>query len=189
MRAKVLVITFVLGCSNTPSEPDAAAPTGYGGGCPSAQPQPPAMCSTEGVECEYPGMEDFCTNVFQCMGGQFDSEIGYCGTADITGTLCATTFAGVPAGQACSTIVQCDYVDGRCTCAGKGDAGADAGLVWSCTETPAGCPAMRPLLGMNCAPTGKVCDYGACFVEDTTFASPLALRCTGGIWIRAGCGE
>ncbi len=186
---KLLALAFIIGCSNTPSSPDAAAPTGYGGGCPSAQPQAQGPCTTEGVECEYPGMEEFCTNVFQCMGGQFDSEIGYCGTPAITGTLCAATLQGVPAGQVCSTIVQCDYVDGRCSCAGDGmDAGVDAALEWSCTKTPTGCPATRPLLGMNCAPAGKTCDYGACFVEDTTFASPLALSCSGGIWVRAACG-
>jgi hypothetical protein len=135
-------------------------------------------------------MEDFCANVLQCVGGQFTAEVGYCGTPDITMGLCAMTLSGNPAGSTCSTIVQCDYADGRCTCSNIVDGGAvtDGGLSWSCTKTPASCPADRPLLGMNCAPEGKLCDYGACSVEDTTFASPLALRCTNGIWVRAGCG-
>ena len=186
----VFVVLALSGCSNTPVVPDAAGPTGYGGGCPNKKPFPNGACTNEGTECEYSGNEDFCTNVFQCMGGQFNTEIGYCGTPDITGMLCATTLSGVPAGSACTTVVQCDYTDGRCTCSNLIDGGsvADAGLKWSCTAAPPGCPTQRPFLGMNCAPEGKVCDYGACFVEDTTFAAPLALRCTQGIWIRAGCG-
>jgi hypothetical protein len=191
-RRVLLALVMTSACSTTPPPPPDAGPqpTGYGGGCPSSSPEAGAACSNAGTECEYPTGEEFCANVLQCVSGAYVSEVGYCGTPNITGSFCATTFAGTPVGSACQTIVQCDYKDGRCSCSNYVDGGiVDGGaLKWSCTSTPLGCPSARPFLGMNCAPEGRVCDYGACSVEDTTFASPLALRCSGGIWVRAGCG-
>ncbi len=181
------LVALVSACSgSTATVPDAGGPTGYGGGCPDAAPANNDACTNEAVECEYHGTEKFCGQVFLCSGGKQSFEAGYCGTSDITGTLCASKLADVPVGKSCTStgVVQCDYGNGRCSCS---DLGSDAGLVWHCTSTPTDCPDARPLLGMNCAPEGKKCDYGACLVEDTSFASPLAFRCTAGIWVRAGC--
>jgi hypothetical protein len=191
MKLALLVATLVMSaCSNNTVPPiEAGGPTGYGGGCPSTAPPPSGNCTNEGTECEYAGQLEFCGNVLQCTSGQYVPQIGYCGTPDITGNLCAKTLSGVPVGTSCPQIVQCDFTGGRCSCSNQVDGGlTDGGFTWSCTHTPPGCPSKRPLLGMNCAPEGKSCDYGACTVEDTSFASPLALRCTGGIWVRAGCG-
>src|SRR5262249_38929783 len=142
-----------------------------------------AACTHEGVECEYgASKEEFCGDVYQCSSGTWSAEVGYCGTPDITGNLCPDASTAVQVGNTCPQIVQCDYKNARCSCSNENH--PDATTHWNCTTTPPGCPAQRPLLGMSCAPEGTTCDYGVCNVEDTTFASPLAVACKGGIWTR-----
>lgn len=84
--------------------------------------------------------------------------------------------------------VRCAYPDERLTCgcapripdAGASRDAGDGGVMyaWTCIETDAGCPRVRPRIGAACV-RPMTCDYGACAFDDG-----VATRCYSGTWIR-----
>lgn len=187
MRWRVLLVVpaIGLGCGGTTAGGDGGAGADGGSACPATFPADRTACSPNGLECEYAGSAQFCSRVTSCYG-TFTHIDGVCGIPP--GGACPATKAQVSVGQACTTMVTCDYADGRCGCVPPaGPVAADGGgLTWQCTVAPANCPTERPLLGTACTTEGRVCDYGACALgaNGGTYNTPLARRCTGGVWVR-----
>jgi hypothetical protein len=145
-----------------------------------------------------------CNDFLKCSGYQWELEPS-ARSAREAGA-CAQTCPTDPAtpGAACeppiSNTLICEYQLTTCGCgrpatdggikkdgsteggvdAGASDAGkADAGkYVWTCVEPGPGCPRVRPRVGSPCVKP-ITCDYGAC-----TFDDGLAVRCSGGYWLR-----
>jgi hypothetical protein len=162
--------------------------------CPSTLPPQGTACSDEGLYCEYgddPNLN--CDTITQCYGGQWNVEKGYggtCPTPPANPSGCPDSFASVPVGQHCGTLVgtTCSYPQGFCGCSiGSGgpypeDAAAVA--TWICDAPATGCPMPRPKLGTPCSQDNLECDYSPC-----SLPSGVSLICQSGAWQDApyGC--
>jgi len=95
---------------------------------------------------------------------------------DATPGVCPATYAVAGKGANCDTADICIYDEGTCTCGTPGPTRPeDAGVNWSCTARPAGCPYAPPAENSACSDEGLSCDYGACI-------GGTARDCSGGVW-------
>jgi hypothetical protein len=153
--------------------------------CPSSPPAEGSACSRENLYCEYgtdPNLA--CNTVAECALGHWSVQqpYGQCPTPP-NPSACPDTFASVPVGEHCGTLVgtTCSYPQGFCGCSiGNGgpypeDAAAVA--TWICDSPQAGCPMPRPTLGTDCSHDGLECDYSPCSLPSGT-----SLVCQDGTW-------
>ncbi len=68
--------------------------------------------------------------------------------------------------------------DAEASDAGSGDGGDGGDYVWTCVDPGPGCPRVRPRIGSPCV-RPITCDYGTC-----TFDDGVAIRCSGGYWLK-----
>jgi hypothetical protein len=153
--------------------------------CPSTQPAEGSSCSVEQMFCEYgndPNMQ--CNVIAQCSLGHWTvmKPGGQCPTPP-NPSACPATFASVPVGQHCGTLVgtTCDYPQGFCGCAvpqmGPYPEDASAVAIWTCDSPEPGCPMPRPKLGTSCTQEGLQCDYSPC-----SLPTGASLVCQSGAW-------
>ena len=154
----------------------------------------------EGLTCEYRygnAWYDFadCRPKATCgvNGWEYDSGAN-CGNFDPAYATCPMVQPTM--GSPCDPSEYdslCDYENGSyCACSRCLATGDCTGTTayWGCVSPTSGCPADAPLLGHACGQEGQVCEYGACWLEQTGAygAEHLSTRraCQGGIWVDLG---
>ncbi len=147
-----------------------------------------------------------CNDLLRCNGYEWElengaktkREAGVCNQVCPVEPVLQDGGAPIACDQPASNALICEYQLTTCGCghptarksdAGKTDAGTEAGvdagfvdggppLVWTCVDPGPGCPRVRPRIGQPCVKQ-IACDYGAC-----TFDDGLAVKCTGGYWLK-----
>jgi len=164
---------------------DGASDGGTSSRCPAAS-RPTVACTQEGLQCEYGNdLNAACNLVFECQSGQFRAitvstqQPKTCPTpTPANENKCPATRNLVPTGTACSDdSLECAYAKDICACTGNGLGGPVGTPKWVCPTPAAGCPAVRPHLGSDCATEGQQCNYGEC-----AYAGGVNLSCTNGAW-------
>lgn len=200
MRASLLGLVFVVGCGIGHSQANDADGGGGGGGddagggsdsglvsaCGTSVPTTGAVCSKEGLVCEFGSDPSSRCNTFAgCVNGAW--QIQRKGGSDCptpTGSKsCPATYAGVKEGAVCPQDgLECGYPGvGYCVCTtpfeGPPNDDAPEGPYWYCDSPAYGCPTPRPRVGAPCKQESQYCDYGACMLP-----GGVALKCEGGVW-------
>lgn len=129
------------------------------------------------LSCEYGSNPDpSCNQSFACMGGVWVDQTS--GVACPPQSDCPSSFASVPANQACTPeSLTCAYPEGECICTQSLGGVEKQTPSWSCIPVVSGCPSPRPDVGTSCVadPSNQQCDYGQC-------SGGIALTCKAGVW-------